>query len=34
MVHPAEAVVAEALRINMIPKDKDTAIGILELTIE
>ncbi|MBQ3247165.1 MAG: glycoside hydrolase family 127 protein [Alistipes sp.] len=34
MVHPAEPIVAEALRLNMTPKDKDTAVGILELTIE
>ncbi len=34
VVHPLEPVVAEALRINMTPKDKDTAVGILELTIE
>ncbi len=34
IVHPLEPVVADALRINMIPKDKDTAVGILELTIE
>lgn len=33
-VHPAEPVVAEALRVNMMPKDENTAIGILELTIE
>lgn len=34
MVHPDEPITAEALRLNMTPKDKDTAVGILELTIE
>ncbi len=34
MVHPAEPVTAEALRVNMTPKSKDTAVGILEITIE
>lgn len=34
VVHSAEAIVAEALRINMTPKDNNTAIGILELIIE
>jgi hypothetical protein len=34
VVHSAEAIVAEALRINMTPKDNNTAVGILELIIE
>ena len=34
VVHSAEAIEAEALRINMTPKDNNTAIGILELIIE
>lgn len=33
MVHPAEAIEAEALRINMTPK-REAAVGILEMFIE
>ena len=33
MVHPAEAITAEALRINMTPKE-DATVGILEFVIE
>lgn len=33
-VHPLEPVVAEALRINITPKSKDLAVGVLEITVE
>lgn len=33
MVHPAEPITAEALRINMMPRD-DAALGILEFVVE